>query len=66
MTASPFGWRATRAADAGPVLLVHGMGANPLTFLLDTVDVNMVEYLVHSGFDVWVQEWRGSTLLPTR
>ena len=26
---------------------------------------NMVEYLVHAGFDVWLQEWRGSTLLPT-
>jgi cholesterol oxidase len=47
------------------VLLVHGMGANPLTFTLDTIDVNMVEYLVHAGFDVWLQEWRGSTLLPT-
>jgi cholesterol oxidase len=41
------------------------MGANPLTYLLDTVDVNAVEYLVHAGFDVWLQEWRGSTLLPT-
>ncbi len=49
----------------GPVLLVHGMGANSLTFLLDTVEVNMVEYLVHSGFDVWVQEWRASTSLPS-
>jgi len=49
----------------GPVLLVHGMGANPLTFVLDTVEVNLVEYLVQRGFDVWLQEWRASTLLPT-
>ena len=49
----------------GPVLLAHGMGANPLTFNLDTVEVNTVEYLVQAGFDVWLQEWRGSTLLPT-
>jgi len=49
----------------GPVLLVHGMGANPLTFMLDTIEPNMVEYLVGNGFDVWLQEWRGSTLLPT-
>jgi cholesterol oxidase len=49
----------------GPVLLVHGMGANPLTFMLDTVEVNLVELLVQHGFDVWLQEWRASTLLPT-
>ena len=49
----------------GPVLLAHGMGANPLTFLLDTIQPNLAEYLVGHGFDVWVQEWRGSTLLPT-
>lgn len=49
----------------GPVLLVHGMGANPLTYNLDTVEPNLVEYLFAHGFDVWLQEWRGSTLLPT-
>ena len=59
--------RLTRYAGGrrGPVLLAHGMGANPLTFNLDTVEVNTVEYLVQAGFDVWLQEWRGSTLLPT-
>ena len=40
-------------------------GANPLTFTTDTIETNCVEYLVEQGFDVWVQEWRGSTLLPT-
>jgi cholesterol oxidase len=54
-----------QGGERGPVLLVHGMGANPLTFLLDTVAVNLAEYLVGHGFDVWVQEWRASTLLPT-
>ncbi len=48
----------------GPVLLSHGMG-NPLTFNLDTIEVNFVEYLVAHGFDVWLQEWRSSTLLPS-
>ena len=49
----------------GPVLLAHGMGANPLTFNLDTIEPNLVEFLVAHGFDVWLQEWRGSTLLPS-
>ena len=46
------------------MLLSHGMG-NPLTWSLDTVDVTLVEYLVAHGYDVWLQEWRSSTLLPT-
>ena len=54
-----------QGGSRGPVLLSHGMGANPLTFNLDTIEPNLVEYLVAHGFDVWLQEWRGSTLLPS-
>jgi cholesterol oxidase len=54
-----------RGGDRGPVALVHGMGANPLTYTLDTIQPNLLEYLVAHGFDVWLQEWRGSTALPT-
>lgn len=54
-----------RGGDRGPVVLVHGMGANPLSFTLDTVRQNLLEHLVAHGFDVWIQEWRASTLLDT-
>jgi cholesterol oxidase len=52
-----------QGGSRGPVVLSHGMGANPLTFTLDTIEPNLLEFLVGHGFDVWVQEWRGSTLL---
>jgi cholesterol oxidase len=48
---------------AATVVLSHGMGANPLSFSIDTVRPNLLEYLVAHQYDVWLQEWRGSTLL---
>ena len=54
------------AGDRGPVVLTHGMGANPYTFTTDLIKRNLVEYLCENDFDVWVQEWRGSTQLSTR
>jgi cholesterol oxidase len=53
-----------RGGRSAPVVLSHGMG-NPLTWSLDTSDVTLVEFLVAQGYDVWLQEWRASTLLPT-
>jgi cholesterol oxidase len=53
-----------RGGSSAPVLLSHGMG-NSLTWSLDTVEVTLVEYLVANGYDVWLQEWRSSTLLST-
>jgi len=53
-----------RGGTSGPVLLSHGMG-NRLTWSLDTVDVTLVEFLVAHGYDVWLQDWRSSTLLDT-
>jgi cholesterol oxidase len=58
--------RLTRyAGDRGPVLLAHGLGCSSGLFTADTVDTNLVEYLVSHGFDVWTLDWRGSFELPT-
>ena len=53
-----------RGGERGPVVLSHGMG-NSRTYTLDTMSPTLLEYLVHRNFDVWVQEWRSSPLLPT-
>jgi cholesterol oxidase len=47
-----------------PVLLTHGLGMSSLIFSIDTVDVNLVEYLTGSGFDVWTLDHRASIDLP--
>jgi len=44
----------------GPVLLVHGLGMSGQVFAVDTVDVNLVEHLAASGYDVWVLDSRAS------
>ena len=53
-----------RGGRSAPVVLSHGMG-NPLTWTLDTVDRTLLEVLVAHGYDVWLQEWRSSTLLQS-
>jgi cholesterol oxidase len=44
----------------GPVLLVHGLGMSGQVFSVDTLNVNLVEYLAESGYDVWVLDSRAS------
>lgn len=44
----------------GPVMLSHGIGVSSLIFRTDTVDTNLVEFLVARGFDVWALDYRGS------
>jgi len=34
----------------GPVVLFHGVGVSSGMFSLDTIDTNMVEYLVHHRY----------------
>jgi cholesterol oxidase len=49
----------------GPVLLAAGFGMPATSFLLDTVDTNLTEYLVHAGYDVWLFDYRASIDLPS-
>lgn len=49
--------RAPDAADAPPVLLVHGLAQNRRTWELH--DRSFANYLAGEGFDVWLAELRG-------
>jgi hypothetical protein len=47
----------------GPIVLSAGTAMTALSYCIDTVEVNLVEYLVSEGFDVWLFDWRTSPLL---
>jgi cholesterol oxidase len=46
---------------AAPVLLLHGGSANHRTFTV--ADVGLADWLCHVGFDPWLLDWRGSSLV---
>jgi cholesterol oxidase len=48
----------------GPVILSHGLGVSSLIFSIDTIDVNLLEYLFAAGYDVWLLDYRASIELP--
>ncbi len=49
----------------GPVILSHGVGVSSLIFRTDTIPVNLVEFLVARGFDVWALDYRTSIELAS-
>jgi cholesterol oxidase len=53
----------TSGGSRGPVLLAPGTAMTSLTFCIDTVPQNLVEFLVERGFDTWLFDWRTSPLL---
>jgi poly(3-hydroxyalkanoate) synthetase len=53
----------TSGGDRGPVLMTPGTAMTALTYCVDTVPQNIVEFLVEQGFDVWLFDWRTSPLL---
>lgn len=52
------------AAKRGPVLLTHGLGVSSLIFSIDTIDTNLLEFLVERGLDCWLLDFRASIDLP--
>ena len=54
-----------KGGDKGPIMLVHGLGVSSLIFSIDTIEVNLVEYLTKEGYDVWLIDNRLSIKLPS-
>jgi cholesterol oxidase len=44
----------------GPVILAPGFGMSSLSFSIDTVRPNLVEYLCDHDYDVWLLDYRAS------
>ena len=53
-----------KGGTKGPVVLAHGLGVSSKIFSTDTIETNLVEYLVAHGYDVWLLDFRVSTDLP--
>lgn len=53
-----------RGGSRGPVMLVHCIGVSSGMYALDSIETNLRDYLVSSGFDVWLLDFRFSIRLP--
>ncbi|MFA5901147.1 MAG: alpha/beta fold hydrolase, partial [Hyphomicrobium sp.] len=53
-----------RGGDKGPLVFAHGLGVSSLIFSIDTIDTNMLEYLVAEQYDCWLLDFRASVDLP--
>lgn len=54
--------RGEAAPSRGPVMLVHGAGVSSNVFRAP-IRTTLVDHLVERGYDVWLENWRGSVLL---
>lgn len=54
-----------RGGTKGPVVLAPGFGTSTAAFSIDTLDTNLPEALVASGYDVWLFDYRASPDLPS-
>ena len=48
----------------GPLLLSHGLGVSSLIFAIDTIETNLLEYLIAAGYECWMLDYRASIDLP--
>ena len=55
---------AGRSRPRGPVLLRHGTGVRANLFYGSPMRTTLVDVLVEEGYDVWLENWRGSIDLP--
>ena len=53
-----------RGGNKGPLIFTHGLGVSSLIFAIDTIDTNMLEYMVAEGYDCWLLDYRASVDLP--
>jgi cholesterol oxidase len=53
----------TGGGDRGPIIMSPGTAMTALTYCVDTVPMNLVEFLIAQGFDIWLFDWRTSPLL---
>jgi cholesterol oxidase len=53
----------TSGGTRGPVVLTPGTAMTALSYCIDSVPQNLIEFLVARGFDVWMFDWRTSPLL---
>lgn len=53
----------TSGGTRGPVVITAGTAMTALSYCIDTAPVNLVEFLVARGFDVWLLDWRTSPTL---
>jgi cholesterol oxidase len=53
-----------KGGDKGPLLFSHGLGVSSLIFRIDTIDCNLLEFMVTQGYDCWLLDFRASIDLP--
>ena len=51
--------RGDKTPDKGPVILVHGAGVRANIYRAP-VEISIVDALISEGYDVWLENWRGS------
>lgn len=53
----------TSGGTRGPIVITPGTAMTALSYCIDTVPQNLIEFLVAKGFDLWLVDWRTSPLL---